>query len=489
MSSTWRQEHNADLRRGVGVIDLCPYEYSSSDEESATNSSAPLRRPDAPTNPTSSQQSAKLHTQYPIVNPFGSARSHSLRDGVSIHSTMTTKHRGPMTGIPYTMRYFHSRDSQRRIENVPPGGRQGTGDKSLLSYSRDKEPLCPNMMNPVRHGVQQSHVNLGTDQRERPSGLFFRKDYHQITSFIATQRRHAGEKTNKSFHQCLLPRDSAGENPAKRLSSLAVGGPTRSKILSKHPDQALSSTVRQPAKSSRHPNSPPSAKTSGPQPCVARGGTTAAQQPSPEVSLVDISVSGPDRNLAPLGIAEAESCTPESALPVVKTDLGRLGTGVLTQRNPGRPTTESDASVHFSPVLQQSATTYSEPVLPNLYDRIRQRKRNQPSRFGQQPSGAEDKSSSSAPHKAPEPEKKKDELRLLNVSSARDRLLESYNAYFPIEPPRESKTVCVRNLVQSQLNYPQITPIQHLTKEYKDANSLPVKELTFYGGNDGAFLP
>ena len=73
-------------------------------------------------------------------------------------------------------------------------------------------------------------------------------------------------------------------------------------------------------------------------------------------------------------------------------------------------------------------------------------------------------------------------------SPNRTSLSAMYDSIFQIEPRRERLTVKVRDLgVGDEIDYTQITTVEHLTKDYIDERGLPVKEMVVYGGSDSEY--
>lgn len=69
---------------------------------------------------------------------------------------------------------------------------------------------------------------------------------------------------------------------------------------------------------------------------------------------------------------------------------------------------------------------------------------------------------------------------------ARLEELAMYDALFPTAPAQAVLEVEVRDLGdKDNLDFPVITTVDHLTKEYKDERGLPVREMVVHGGADG----
>jgi hypothetical protein len=141
-------------------------------------------------------------------------------------------------------------------------------------------------------------------------------------------------------------------------------------------------------------------------------------------------------------------------------------------------------------------TAMQYPVVSDMYDRVGKRKRIIPDRFSYTPT--KESSVNSADLHAPFTyNKSKSSSNNVKISASKSppplepskekaELLLSYDAVFPQNPVRDSQTITVRNLEPvGELNFPQVTPIEHLTKSYMDENGLPVNEMYIHGGNDG----
>eukprot|EP00977_Amphora_coffeiformis_P006346 scaffold1353_cov161-Amphora_coffeaeformis.AAC.18 len=71
------------------------------------------------------------------------------------------------------------------------------------------------------------------------------------------------------------------------------------------------------------------------------------------------------------------------------------------------------------------------------------------------------------------------------ISSKKAQLSTRYDSIFQIQPKRESFRVKVRDLgVGDEIDYTQITTVEHLTKDYFDERGLPVREMVVHGGYD-----